>query len=215
MWERFSGAHTLGESDRQELKVVPCLFFDSSVRIEVSHRFTSGHYYRNLVRIENGSGVVWEHQFYLESPGITVETKSDSEFVDLSPGTYYVSVTDDAKVDRTRPSDLGWLFVGWLFPALAASGLVLLEYSDKPDTLVPDVKKAFFTSPKGFLTTSATLAVVWFVSVLLLALALMYLMDILGLIALLLVLGALAAIWEGVKRVAGLAKARVSSAYSQ
>gem|GEM_PF-6138072 len=215
MWERFSGAHTLEAGDQQELKVGPLLFFDNSVRVEVSHRFTSGYYYRVRVRIESGSGLVWEHEFDLESPGSTVETKTDSEFVDLSPGTYYVSVSDETKVDRTRLSDLGWLFVGWLFPGLALSGIVLLDYSDKPGSLASDVRKAFSTSPKGFLTTSATLAVVWFVSVLALALVLMFLMDILGLIVIALVLGALGLIWEGVKRVAGVAKARVSGAYSK
>ena len=216
LWERYSGAHvTLGAGDRQEFKVAQSLFFDCRVRIEVSHRFTSGHYVRRQVRVENGSGLVWEHEFYLESPGTLVETKYDSELVYLSPGTYYVSATGDTKVDQSSFSDLGWLLVFVLFPGLTASGFALVEYSDKPNAFVPDVKKTFFTSPKGFLTASVILAVLWLVLAFLLGLALMFLWDILMLIGLFLVLGALALIWEGVKHVGGRVRGRISGAYAR
>jgi len=207
-WERFS---TIGYFEPQcnavPLDVFPTAFFECQVRFEVSHKFSAGYSATINIKVEDRSGVVWQNVFELKSPGTLVETKYDSKWVTLTPGTYGVSVSSSAPNGSTEivaermgiMTPFGQLFLFGLFPGLILAGLMCLTYADDPRGFVPSVKKDFLSDWKTSLKNSTIVIGSWLFLVLLLTMGLAFFRSIMGIIAAVLVLSVIGLAIEGVK----------------
>ena len=210
LWERYSTIHYFSrQADRELLEITQTVIFGNQVRLEVSHNFKSGHYATIDVKIEKGSGtVVWQNEFNLVSPGTLVETKYDSAWIALEPGTYYVTVESSVPQGTTEIvaecmgvyTPFGQLYVFGLFPGLTLAGLITLAYAEDPQGLVPAVKKDFAKDWKTSLKNAAVIVIGWVLLIVVLAAALVFFRTIVGLIGVVLVLSAIGLVYEGLKK---------------
>jgi len=224
VWERYTTTYWFsGREQSEEFKVVPCLFFECQLRVEASHYFVAGHSASIRVTIENASGQVWFHEFGLESPGTQKETKYGSEIVTLSPGIYAIDVESRTPIPATGSpgkteviversgfftpfGQLCWLV---LFPLLGFAGLLVVSYSEKPEDLIPDLKKPF-TGWRDVIFSFAGLAVIWIVFVIAMAALVGFFRSILGLLGVIVVLSIIGLVIEGIKKAGGTIKSKVS-----
>jgi hypothetical protein len=213
LWERYPAHYSL-EDETRTFMVTSSFLFEPRLVIEVSYKFTvmGINVVLTDVEISDSSGVVWAHQFELRSPGVTVETKSETAYADLSPGTYSISSRGaPTEVDQQFLALPGQFLIYGLVPALAIVSVALLAYAGKPDKLILDIRKDFLTSVTGLLEGVIVLGVVWGVLILLQVYVIVDLHAVLNLIILFAILGVVAAIYEALKKMGGKVKDRLSA----
>lgn len=206
LWERWTSHYTL-EDETRTIAVARSLFFGPRLLIGVSYEFRVREIsvVHTIVKISNNSGTVWTHDFELRSTSLTVETKSDSMWVALYPGDYSISSKGAAtEVDQKELAQLGQLLVYGLMPALTIVVIFLFAHADKPEQMIPDIKKDFLT-----LGGLALLGGGWLILSILLVMVISILHEILNLVVVLLVLVVLGAIFEGLKKIGGKVKERL------
>ena len=199
VWERYTTTYSYSSpATSVEFLVVPTNFLHyppAKLEVRVSYQFLVPDSAVIRVRIENGSGVAWAHESKFNSSGPEKETKLDSQWIMLSPGTYSIktgvssSYVSAGKIEVVvgRASDftpLGQLLSFLVLPCSIIGGYKILRYATKPESLIPDLKKYFMTDRRSSLKAAAVLIGAWLLIVLgFLAVHLFY-GDLLNLLAL-------------------------------
>lgn len=212
LWERYPAHYSL-EDETKTFTVTSSFLFEPRLVIEVSYKFAvmGINVVFTDVEISDSSGAVWTHRFELRSPGVTVETKSDNAYVDLSPGIYSVSSRGaPTEVDQQFLALPGQFLAYGLVPALAIVSVALLSYADEPNKLISEIRRDF-TSVTGLLKGVVVLGVVWGILILLQAFVIASLHEVLNLIILFAILGVVVAIYEALKKMGGKVKDRLSA----